>query len=333
MALCHRLAITPGTPAGIGPDIVLAASRLEWANQLIAVCDPDLLIERAQQLKLPVSIETIDLDTPATPHQPDRLWVHPVSCPNKALPGELNPANGEYVLQTLQVATQLCASQHAQALVTGPVHKAAINEAGIAFSGHTEYLAELTNTDRVVMMLVSDDVRVGLVTTHLPLKDVSDNITQPDLTRVIEIIHEACQTHFGIKQPRIIVCGLNPHAGEQGHLGMEEVETITPACERLRERGWSVEGPISADTAFLPSHLSNSDVVLSMFHDQGLPVIKHLGFGNAVNITLGLPIIRTSVDHGTALHLAGTGNANVGSILAAIEVASDMAALRFASEG
>lgn len=313
------LAFTPGEPAGIGPDLCVQLAQAARDYPLVAVCSPQLLAERATQLSLAVELLEYSPGQPAV-REAGRLSVLPVELAGHAGTGKLNPANAAYVLETLTQATKGCMQGHFSALITGPIHKGVINEAGIRFSGHTEFLAQLTDA-YPVMMLACPGLRVALATTHLPLKDVSAAITQASLERVIHILHQDLTQRFAIPNPRILVCGLNPHAGEGGHLGMEEIEIITPTLERLRLQGMQLEGPLPADTLFTPHYLEQADAVLAMYHDQGLPVLKHLGFGNAVNITLGLPIIRTSVDHGTALDLAGTGTANIGSLHAAIEAA------------
>ena len=241
--------------------------------------------------------------------------------------GTLDSANAAYVLETLDYAVQGCADASFQAMVTAPVHKGIINDAGIAFSGHTEYLAAATATDTVVMLLATDELRVALVTTHVPLHEISALITRERLQRIIRALHHDLQQRFGIAQPHIKVCGLNPHAGEDGHLGREEIDTIIPTLEGLREEGIDLDGPLPADTVFNSRYIAGSDAILAMYHDQGLPVLKHSGFGRAVNITLGLPIIRTSVDHGTALELAGTGKVDTGSLQVALNTARTMARL------
>jgi 4-hydroxythreonine-4-phosphate dehydrogenase len=288
---------------------MLAQQELPCHISLIA--DPDLLDERAAQLGLPLIPD-------------ERLQIIPVPLQVPVTSGKLNKSNAAYVLQTLDIAVQGCLQQDFHAMVTAPVHKGIINDAGIPFSGHTEYLAEKCHCDEVVMMLATEGLRVALVTTHLPLASVSRAITNEKLQSVITILHHELQHRMGIPQPRIYVCGLNPHAGEGGHLGMEETEIIEPALEQLRQRGIQLYGPLPADTLFTPKYLQHADVVLAMYHDQGLPVLKHMGFGRAINITLGLPIIRTSVDHGTALDLAGTGKAEVSSLKLAIDTALAM---------
>ncbi|RLQ21173.1 4-hydroxythreonine-4-phosphate dehydrogenase PdxA [Seongchinamella sediminis] len=321
-----RIAITPGEPAGIGPDITLAIARQPWPAELVAICDPDLLRERAAMLDLAVEVEEIvsPQGQPET-HTPGKLKVYPVALNATCTPGELNPANASYVLYTLHAAVDACLAGRCQAMVTAPVQKSVINDAGIPFSGHTELLAEDTDSERVVMMLATRNLRVALATTHLPLKEVPAAITTDLLESTLEILHRDLQQKFGLAQPRIAVLGLNPHAGEAGHMGREELDTIIPTLERLRARGMSLQGPLPADTAFNPKVLDNCDAVFAMYHDQGLPVLKYAGFGEAVNVTLGLPIIRTSVDHGTALDLAGTGKADPSSLRTALDMAISMA--------
>ncbi|MDN3637244.1 4-hydroxythreonine-4-phosphate dehydrogenase PdxA [Simiduia curdlanivorans] len=319
-----RLVITAGEPAGIGPDIVLAAAQQARPAEWIVVADPALLRARAAQLGLPLSLSAFDSSRPACTQAAGELLVVPVAMAEPAVAGVLNQANSAYVLATLDQAIELCVSGQADAFVTGPVQKSIINDAGIAFTGHTEYLAAKAQTN-VVMMLATAGLRVALATTHLALKDVPAAITASLLTQVIEILHRDLQQQFGLPAPNIVVCGLNPHAGEGGHMGREEIEIIEPTLQALRKRGIKLQGPLPADTLFQPKYLAHADAVLAMYHDQGLPVLKYQGFGQAVNITLGLPYIRTSVDHGTALDLAGTGKADSGSLLTAIQYATDMA--------
>lgn len=317
------IAFTPGEPAGIGPDLAVQLSRHTVDRVIVTVADPQLLSRRARQLDIPLDILTVQDQLPAKPANPGSIYVYPVQLTKTEVAGQLDVANADYVLETIRTAVQGCLSGGFSALVTGPIHKGIINDAGTSFSGHTEYLAMLT-AGNPVMMLVCPGLRVALATTHLPLRQVSDAITEQVLSRVLHILHHDLTHRFGIEQPRILVCGLNPHAGEGGHLGHEEVEIIVPVLERLRTTGMQLLGPLPADTLFTPRYLEQADAVLAMYHDQGLPVLKHKGFGEAVNITLGLPIIRTSVDHGTALDLAGTGKAGIGSLLAAIEQAAVM---------
>ncbi len=316
-----RIYLTPGEPAGIGPDLAVLVAQRRHAAQIVAVADPALLRARARRLRQPLTLAEFDPDTPRTRHEPGHLWIVPVALGAAVRPGILNPANAGYVLETLRVAVRACRSAAGQALVTGPVHKGVINDAGIAFSGHTEFLAELSGGATPVMMLVTPKLRVALATTHLPLREVAAALTRARLKEVIRVLAADLRDRFGIRRPRILVAGLNPHAGEGGHLGREEIEVIEPVLRQLRGAGLNLTGPLPADTLFTPEYLSQADAVLTMYHDQGLPVLKYHGFGKAVNVTLGLPIIRTSVDHGTALELAGTGKADPGSLLAAIEMA------------
>ncbi len=320
-----RLAITPGEPAGIGPDLVIQLAQQAHDVELVAVADPELLAARAQQLGLAINLETFDASQPAQTPKAGSLKVLPIQLKAPANCGELNKANSEYVLETLRSATLGCMDKIFDAIVTAPVHKGIINEAGIKFSGHTEFLAELTNTDQVVMMLATPGLRVALATTHLPLREIADAITPSLLEDVIRILQHDLQTKFGIANPKTYVCGLNPHAGEDGHLGREEIEIMNPVLDKLRSEGMNLIGPLPADTLYVPKYLQDADATLAMYHDQGLPVLKHKGFGNAVNVTLGLPIIRTSVDHGTALELAGSGKSETGSLEYAIQVACEMA--------
>jgi len=326
--LVHRLALTPGEPAGIGPDLCVQLAQTPPPGvELIAYCDPQLLRGRAEMLGLPLALAPPG-DTPR-PCRAGELRVAAVPMATAAVAGRLDPANSAYVLNCLRQATGTVLAGKAGALVTGPAHKAVINEAGFAFTGHTEFLAELCGRETSVMMLATDGLRVALATTHLPLGQVAGAITRRRLLEVLAILHGDLQGRFGIRQPRIVVCGLNPHAGESGELGREEIEIIEPALAEARARGMDLVGPLPADTLFTPRHLDTADAVLAMYHDQGLPVLKFKGFGHAVNITLGLPIVRTSVDHGTALDLAGSGKADCGSLRYAIETALDMLRLRF----
>ncbi|HWU68341.1 MAG TPA: 4-hydroxythreonine-4-phosphate dehydrogenase PdxA [Stenotrophobium sp.] len=316
-----RLLVTPGEPAGIGPDLLIRIAQAAQAAELVAVADPQLLQQRATQLRLPLQLAPVRFDQPAAPLPAGQLRILPVSLAATAVPGRLDTRNAAYVLETLTQAVRHCRHGDAQALVTGPVQKSVINDAGIAFTGHTEFLAGLTGAPMPVMMLAAGRFRVALATTHLPLRAVADAITTERLEAVLHVLHRDLQRRFGIDRPRILCCGLNPHAGEGGHLGREEIEIIAPVLERLRAQGMDLRGPLPADTLFTPHYLDDADAVLAMFHDQGLPVLKHAGFGHAVNITLGLPIVRTSVDHGTALELAGSGKADSGSLQAAIDAA------------
>ena len=315
------IALTPGEPAGIGPDLAAQLSRQAQACRLVVIGDPDMMHERAAQLGISLVIDAWQGQS----HEAGHLAVLPVPLARSAVAGQLDAANSPSVVETIRTAAQGCLDGDFDAVVTGPVQKSIINDAGIPFSGHTELLADIAGTERVVMMLAAGSLRVALATTHLPLRDVSDAITRPLLEEVLGILHNELQSRFGIAQPHILVCGLNPHAGEGGHLGTEEIEVIDPVLESLRDRGMHLTGALPADTAFVPRYLDEADAVLAMYHDQGLPVLKHAGFGRAVNITLGLPFIRTSVDHGTALALAGHGRADPGSLEAAMDAAIAMA--------
>ncbi|MCB1857309.1 MAG: 4-hydroxythreonine-4-phosphate dehydrogenase PdxA [Gammaproteobacteria bacterium] len=319
----NPLALTPGEPAGIGPDLCVGYAQHRRDIPVIAVCDPLLLHSRAEQLDLPLELETFQATQRVT-CAPGRLTVEPISLAVPAVTGSLNKLNANYVLSTLRRSVEGCLAGEFSGLVTGPVHKGVINDSGTVFSGHTEYLAQLTQATPV-MMLTCPGLRVALATTHLPLAQVSRAITRESLATVIRILHRDLKERFGIPSPRILVCGLNPHAGEGGHLGHEEHDIIQPVVDELRRTGIDLRGPLPADTAFTAKFLDESDSILAMYHDQGLPVLKHLGFGRAVNITLGLPIIRTSVDHGTALDLAGSGRADRGSLDEAVQTAWKMA--------
>ncbi|MFN3397962.1 MAG: 4-hydroxythreonine-4-phosphate dehydrogenase PdxA [Sulfurimicrobium sp.] len=318
------IALTAGEPAGIGPDLCVLLARQAFPARVVVLVDKTLLAARARALKLPLAIMDYAplADQPAPP---GALEVMHVPLAAAVQPGKLDVANSRYVLDTLRRAAEGCLSGSFDALVTAPVHKGIINDAGIPFTGHTEFLAELTATPRVVMMLVGGGMRVALATTHLPLKEVPVAITRDSLSEVIRILRRDLVSRFALPHPRILVAGLNPHAGEGGHLGREEIEVITPALDALRAEGLDLRGPLPADTLFTPRMLAECDCVLTMYHDQGLPVLKHASFGGGVNVTLGLPFIRTSVDHGTALDLAGSGKADPGSLLAALELACAMA--------
>jgi len=316
------LALTPGEPAGIGPDLVVSIAQQQWPRPLVAIADPELLLTRAAQIGQPLQLLPFeaDIDRPAPA---GTLYHHPISLGHPAVAGALDPGNANYVLDTLRHAAEGCVAGIYAGMVTAPVHKGVINDAGIPFSGHTEFLAQITG-GHPVMMLACPGLRVALATTHLPLREVADTVTPGVLEKVIRALHHDLVVRFGIERPNILVCGLNPHAGESGHLGREEIEVIEPTLARLRSQGIVLSAPLPADTLFTPRYLEQADAVLAMYHDQGLPVLKHMGFGRSVNITLGLPIVRTSVDHGTALDLAGTGKADHGSLVAAIEQAAKM---------
>jgi len=283
--------------------------------RLIVIGDVSLIEGRARQCGHPVNLAELD-----------GVEVHPVPLPASSTPGVLNAANSAYVLETLGIAADLAGSGRAHAIVTAPVHKGIISQAGMTFSGHTEFFQQRAGKDKVVMLLAGGGLRVALATTHLPLRDVPDAITTGSLTQVLDILHAGLLTQFGLTAPRIAVCGLNPHAGEGGHMGREEIEVIEPVLDAARARGMQVDGPLPADTLFVPSHVAPYDAVLAMYHDQGLPVLKHASFGHGVNITLGLPYIRTSVDHGTALDLAGSGKARPQSLFDAMDLALDVIA-------
>jgi 4-hydroxythreonine-4-phosphate dehydrogenase len=316
------LLVTSGEPAGIGPDLCIAIALGQWPCELVIAGDRAVLLERAHALG--VSIQIHEYTAAPLPHQPGIVRLAHFACASPVTPGVLNVSNSRYVLDMLDFAAAGCLRGEFDAIVTAPVQKSVINDAGVHFSGHTEYLAEKTNADPV-MMLVAESLRVALVTTHLPLSKVSEAITAAAVERTLAILHHDLKTRFGIARPRILVCGLNPHAGEGGYLGREDADVIAPALERLRASGMQLTGPAPADTAFTPRMLAGADAVLTMYHDQGLPVLKFAGFGNAVNVTLGLPIIRTSVDHGTALDLAGSGRADAGSLIAALRLAIELA--------
>lgn len=324
-----RILITPGEPSGIGPDICIqlsqepASSNLD-AYDITVIADPELLESRAHQLGLPIHIIDSQNNGDPTAKTPGSIQVLPVTLGQPAVCGQADPGNANYTLKTLQIAVQSCLSGRFDAMVTGPVNKGVINDAGIPFSGHTEYLAGLCETKQVVMMLSVPDLKVALATTHLPISQVSQAITSELLEKTLCILHQDLTRLFAITNPRILVCGLNPHAGENGHMGREEIDTIIPVIKKLRGEGLNISGPTPADTAFTKDSMQRADVILAMYHDQGLAVLKHMGFGKAVNTTLGLPIIRTSVDHGTALEIAGTGKANISSMVAAIHSAASM---------
>lgn len=322
------IALTPGEPAGIGPDLVIMLAQRDRDTDLVVIADPQLLADRAATLKLPLDIAPYNTASVVT-RQAGELSVLPVNLNAPVSCGVLDSRNAAYVLETLDVAVDGCLRADFAAMVTAPLHKGVINDAGIAFTGHTEYLAERTNSDPV-MMLAADTptgaLRVALATTHLPLSRVAETLTSAVLKRTLKVLHSDLEKRFGLANPRILVAGLNPHAGESGHMGREEIEIIEPALEELRQQGMQLIGPLPADTLFTPQHLAGADAVMAMFHDQGLPVLKYAGFGKAINITLGLPIIRTSVDHGTALDKAGTGNIDSGSLDAALTLASELSA-------
>jgi 4-hydroxythreonine-4-phosphate dehydrogenase len=326
MAPQARIAVTSGEPAGVGPDLCLKLATGPLPCELVCLGDRELLAARARQLSLKLNFWDYEPGHPVRPHTPGTLAV--LNCPlaAPAEPGKLDTRNAAAVLGMLDRATQGCLAGEFAAMVTAPVQKSTIIEAGFAFTGHTEYLAQRSGAPLPVMMLVSGHMRVALATTHLPLASVAAAITSPLLQQVLAILDTDLKRWWGLPLPRIAVCGLNPHAGESGHLGREELNIIAPAVKQMRARGLDVSGPFPADTIFVPRLMAGYDAVLAMYHDQGLPVIKHAHFDQAVNVTLGLPIIRTSVDHGTALDLAGTGHADVASLAAAVRMAATMAA-------
>jgi 4-hydroxythreonine-4-phosphate dehydrogenase len=326
-----RIALTSGEPAGIGPELCLALAAQELPCELVCLADRTLLEERARTLSLDVRLREYRRAQPPRPAAPQRrgglLIEHlPLAAPSVA--GRPDPANARYVLALLDRAIEGTLAGEFDALVTAPVHKGVINDAGIAFSGHTEYLQQRTHSERAVMLLTSGTLRVALATTHLPLRAVSDALSVELLCQVAAILARELGTRFGLPAARIAVCGLNPHAGEGGHLGDEELRIIAPAVAQMRAAGIRASGPLPADTVFIPQVLAGFDAVLAMYHDQGLPVIKHAGFESAVNVTLGLPLIRTSPDHGTAFDLAGSGRADPSSLVAAVRLASTLAAQR-----
>ncbi len=321
----QRIAISSGEPAGIGPDLLVQLAQQPHADELVALADPALLEARARLLELPLKLSPFNPSARPQAQPAGSLQVLPVALAKPVEPGRLDVLNAPYVLEMLRRGCQGCLDREFDALVTAPVQKSIINDAGIAFSGHTEFFAEACHTEQVVMLLAAGNLRVALATTHLPLSAVPGAITAQGLQSILRVLHHDLHKRFAIDEPRIAVLGLNPHAGESGHLGREEIETIAPVLEQLRREGMALVGPLPADTAFTPRVLDACDAVLAMYHDQGLPVLKYAGFGKAVNVTLGLPIIRTSVDHGTALELAGRGGADVGSLREALALASHLA--------
>ena len=318
-----RIALTAGEPAGIGPELCVQLAQTAHPCQLVVIADSDLLQQRAALLQLPLNLKPFDPLSKPEPNRIGELSILPVSLANTSLCGQLDQHNSAYVLDTIRIATEACMAGQFAAMVTAPVHKGIINDAGFSFSGHTEFIADICG-GTPVMMLATPGLRVALVTTHLPLSQVSQAITADTLSTVIRLLNQDLTLRFGIEQATILVCGLNPHAGENGHLGREEIEIIEPTLNALRLEGINLKGPLPADTLFTPHNLQQADAVVAMYHDQGLPVLKHMGFGQAVNITLGLPIIRTSVDHGTALDLAGTGTASLSSLALAVNTALQM---------
>lgn len=324
-----RILITPGEPAGIGPDITIQIAQKIWDAELVVVADPDLMKARSQQLGVPLALVPCDLQAAPQANAKSSLKYLPVKLSVPCLAGKIDSRNGDYVIKTLQAAMDYCLKEQATTIVTGPVSKAAINDAGIVFSGHTEFFAQYCQADTSLMLFVVNPdkndsglpLRVALVTTHLPLARVASVITKERLTTALMTLIAGLKRHFHIENPSVFVCGLNPHAGEQGHLGLEEITVIQPVIQALQEQGLLIEGPFAADTIFLPKQRAGADAMLAMYHDQALPVVKYASFGRAVNVTLGLPFLRTSVDHGIALDIAGSNHADPGSLIAAIELA------------
>lgn len=323
--MIKRILITPGEPAGIGPDISIQAAFHPSPHEWVVIADPVLLTERAVSLNLPLKLIEIEPHTQPSAHIAGQLKILPILTREKTLPGQLNIANAQYVLNTLNEAARLCQNGLAEAIVTGPVHKGVMNEAGIPFTGHTEFFADFCAVKKTVMLFVVNEMKVALLTTHLPLAKVPSAISPALITETITILKQALKAQFHIPQPRILVCGLNPHAGENGYLGREEIDIITPALNQLRKNDdFTLEGPLPADTIFTKEPLARADAILAMYHDQALPLVKYIGFDHAVNMTLGLPFIRTSVDHGTALDKAASGKANPSSLLAALALTSKL---------
>ncbi|MDA8561524.1 4-hydroxythreonine-4-phosphate dehydrogenase PdxA [Gammaproteobacteria bacterium] len=320
-----RIIITPGEPAGIGPDIIIQLSKSSFSAEIVIISDPDLIIERAKNLNIPLELQNVSLDQKPTITPPGTLKIIPLKLKTKCEPGKLNKLNSDFVLESLYLACDICLNKKADALTTGPVQKSIINEAGYDFSGHTEFLAKKCNVSDVIMLFIIDNIRVALLTTHMPLMNVARSITKEKIIKTINLLNKELKNLFNIENPQISVTGLNPHAGENGHLGTEEIKIIQPALKILQSNKINVKGPIPADTLFTPNNLKNADAVLAMYHDQALPVVKYLGFNKAVNMTLGLPIIRTSVDHGTALDIAGTTKANSSSLKEAVSLAIKIA--------
>ena len=322
-----RIALTPGEPAGIGPDLVAGIAASASSSERVVIGDGEVLAARARALGHRLQPYPFDPSTSPRAQAAGEIAVQQVAATAPVVTGTLDPRNAHYVLETLAAAVDGCLAGTFAALVTAPLHKGVINDAGVRFTGHTEYLGERSGGDPV-MLLVADTLRVALVTTHLPLRAVPAAITAARIARVARTLDAGLRTDFGIAAPRLLVLGLNPHAGEGGHLGTEERDIVEPVLAELRAAGLDLSGPLPADTAFTPANLAGADAVLAMYHDQGLPVLKHAGFGRAVNVTLGLPLVRTSVDHGTALELAGSGRAEDGSLRAALDLAVELAGRR-----
>jgi 4-hydroxythreonine-4-phosphate dehydrogenase len=323
-SVCHKILLTIGEPAGIGPELVIKIAQNEFDAQLIVIGDSKYLMELASKLELPLQLIPINWQSSSVKHQPGTLYIEELPFIEKVNPGMLSSNNAKIVLQSLIKASELALEQKITAIVTAPVHKANINKIEPTFLGHTEFFAKQANIDKVVMMLATKNLRMALATTHIPLKEVSDNISQDSLFQIINVISNSFKC-FNLKKPKIAVCGLNPHAGEDGLLGMEDMEIVSPAVEKLKEEGFDIEGPFPSDSLFTPQKRDIFDVFLAMYHDQGLPVVKAIGFGQTVNVTLGLPYIRTSVDHGTALDIADSFSASPSSLIYAINYTIQMA--------
>lgn len=320
-----RIIITPGEPAGIGPNLVCHIAQLSWSVELVVVADPALLMQRAIQLQMPLALVTCDLTEEPVMHVPGILKIIPVNLAHQAIPGKLDAANAPYVINTLQVAVDICMQKKAAALVTGPVQKSILQQAGFNFQGHTEFLAQKCQVSLTIMLFVVDQLKVALTTTHLPLAKVPEAITAELLRETIILLRAELIKYFHIIDPQILISGLNPHAGEQGYLGQEEIKIMQPVIQSLQLEGFKLQGPLPADTMFLSHYIAKADAHLAMYHDQVLPLIKYIGFDRAVNVTLGLPFIRTSVDHGTGLDIAASNEANPLSLIAAIKLALKMA--------
>ncbi|MEM1243887.1 MAG: 4-hydroxythreonine-4-phosphate dehydrogenase PdxA [Pseudomonadota bacterium] len=319
--MIKKIVLTPGQPGGIGIDCTIALAQQPQQAEIIAMADPQVIEARAKKLGQTLKLSDYNPDATTSISKPGQLKIFPFTAAEPDICGSTSTKNASYILATLERATEGCLNNEFHALVTGPVNKTIINEAGYNFQGHTEYLAKLTHTTTPVMLLVAKQLRVALATTHVPLRDVPKAMNQAKILQTLEVLHQDLQLKFAIANPKILVCGLNPHAGEGGFLGTEELNVIAPAVKILQQKGYKIIGPVPGDTAFIPERLQTIDAVLAMYHDQGLTVIKHLGFGQAVNVTLGLPIIRTSVDHGTALDIAGTGKASASSLQKAVDMA------------
>ncbi|URJ24048.1 4-hydroxythreonine-4-phosphate dehydrogenase PdxA [Blochmannia endosymbiont of Camponotus sp.] len=323
--LSRRIVVTTGEPAGIGPDIIIMSAQKEWPVELVVCADPNLLLDRAKQINLPLRLRSYHSKKITSPCMPGELSILKMLLPQKTVPGQLNINNNNYVIDTLKRASQGCLNGEFSALVTGPIHKAILNRGNIAFSGHTEFLSQINKCKTTVMMLSNSKLRVALATTHIPILSVPKMITQKSLCDTISILAQGLKKYFGVLHPKIYICGLNPHSGESGYIGQEEINIIIPALNILKKTvDCELIGPLSADTIFQKKYIQHADVILAMYHDQGLPVLKYSGFGQSVNITLGLPFIRTSVDHGTALELSGKGTALPDSMIMAITVAIKM---------